>query len=148
MFPLYSEDPERVAQLPSTLIPAGVHRPVRFTDKERLKALRTPKHTVGLLLSDFQGHCISCLPPLLLTWAEGGGVCPARHGLGLPGLSPGYPPPFSYFPGFCPPWSTVWGQCSDAAGLSETAAWPGARGSPSSVVNSWHVSGLRMVKAT
>lgn len=77
---------------PSTLIPAGVHRPVRFTDKERLKALRTPKHTVGLLLSDFRGHCISCLPPPLLTWVEGGGVCPAHHGLGLPGLSPGCPP--------------------------------------------------------
>ena len=56
--------------------------------------------------------------------------------------------PFFYFPGFCAPWSPVWGQCSDPAGLSETAAWPGARGSPSSVVNSWHVSGLRMVKAT
>lgn len=34
MFLLYSEDPETVAQLPSTLMPAGAHRPAHVTDKD------------------------------------------------------------------------------------------------------------------
>lgn len=52
--------------------------------------------------------------------------------------------PFFHFPGFC--LTGVLCGASTVAPAGWTASQP-VLGSPSSVVNSWHVSGLRMVKA-
>ena len=67
--------------------------------------VRTPEHTVGLLLSGFRGHRISCPPPPLLTsWAEGAGCQSSTPWSGSSWFVSRSPAPFSYFPGFCAPW--------------------------------------------